>query len=144
MDATPDRVYAAFVDPEALTTWLPPAGMTARFERFDPRPGGSFRLVLTYVDASGSPGKATPGSDIVEARYVELVPGVRVVQEVDFESDDPSFAGTMTMTWAVTVVEGGTRVDLVADRVPEGISAEDHAEGLAASLANLASFVEER
>ena len=141
--ASPERVYAAFVDPDALTAWLPPSGMTARFERFDPRPGGSFRLVLTYLDASGSPGKATAGSDVVEARYVDLVPGVRVVHEVDFESDDPSFGGTMTMTWELTVVEGGTRVDLIAEGVPEGISAEDHAEGLAASLANLSSSVEE-
>ena len=141
MDATPDDVYDALVDPAALVAWLPPSGMTAAFERFDPRPGGSYRLVLTYVDASGSPGKAAAGSDIVEARYVDLVPGVRVVQSVDFESDDPSFAGTMTMTWAITAVEGGTRVDVVADDVPEGISAEDHAAGLASSLANLSSFL---
>ena len=141
MDATPDDVYDALVDPAALVAWLPPSGMTAAFERFDPRPGGSYRLVLTYVDASGSPGKAAAGSNIVEARYVDLVPGVRVVQSVDFESDDPSFAGTMTMTWAITAVEGGTRVDVVADDVPEGISAEDHAAGLASSLANLSSFL---
>ena len=141
MDATPGDVYDALVDPAALVAWLPPSGMTAAFERFDPRPGGSYRLVLTYVDASGSPGKAAAGSDIVEARYVDLVPGVRVVQSVDFESDDPSFAGTMTMTWAITAVEGGTRVDVVADDVPEGISAEDHAAGLASSLANLSSFL---
>ena len=141
LDATPDDVYDALVDPAALVAWLPPAGMTAAFERFDARPGGSYRLVLTYVDASGSPGKATAGSDIVEARYVDLVPGVRVVQSVDFESDDPSFAGTMTMTWAITAVERGTRVDVVADDVPEGISAEDHAAGLASSLANLSSFL---
>src|ERR671921_1466532 len=97
--APPARVYAALVDDEALAAWLPPAGMTARFERFDPRPGGSYRLVLTYTDAAAASGKSTPDSDIVEARYVALVPGVRVVQAVDFASDDPAFAGTMTMTW---------------------------------------------
>ena len=140
--APPARVYAAHVDEEALAAWLPPEGMTARFERFDPRPGGSYRLVLTYTDAATGSGKATPDSDIVEARYVELVPGVRVVQAVDFASDDPAFAGTMTMTWEVRAVEGGTRVDITADDVPDGISAEDHANGLASSLANLAEHVE--
>ena len=140
--APPAQVYAALVDPEALAAWLPPDGMTARFERFDPRPGGSYRLVLTYPDASRAAGKSTADSDIVEARYVDLVPDVRVVQAVDFVSDDPAFAGTMTMTWEVTAVDGGTRVDITADDVPDGIAAEDHAEGLASSLANLAEHVE--
>jgi uncharacterized protein YndB with AHSA1/START domain len=140
--APPARVYAALVDDEALAAWLPPAGMTAQFERFDPRPGGSYRLVLTYTDASTASGKSTPDSDIVEARYVDLVPGARVVQAVDFASDDPAFAGTMTMTWEVRAVDGGARVDITADDVPDGISAEDHAAGLASSLANLAEYVE--
>ena len=55
------------LDRDALMAWLPPRGMTARFERFDPRPGGSYRLVLTYADASATSGKATPDSDVVEA-----------------------------------------------------------------------------
>jgi uncharacterized protein YndB with AHSA1/START domain len=140
--APPEPVYAALVDEEALATWLPPEGMTARFERFDPTPGGSYRLVLTYRDAAGASGKATPDSDVVEARYIELVPGVRVVQAVDFASDDPAFAGTMTMTWEVRAVDAGTRVEITATDVPDGISAEDHAAGLASSLANLARYVE--
>lgn len=141
--ASPERVYAALVDPDALIAWLPPGGMTGRFDRFDARPGGSYRLVLTYADASGAPGKATADSDIVEARFVDIVPGVRVVQAVDFVSDDPAFAGTMTMTWEVTADGAGTRVDIRADDVPDGISAEDHAEGLASSLANLAAYLEQ-
>ena len=116
--------------------------MVARFERFDPRPGGSYRLVLSYVDAAESRGKSSADSDIVEVRYVEIVPNVRVVQAVDFVSDDPQFAGTMTMTWAVVPANGGTRVDIVADDVPDGISADDHATGLASSLENLAIHVE--
>ena len=141
--APPGRVWAALVDPEALLAWLPPGGMTARFERFDARPGGSYRMVLTYRDARAAPGKATADSNIVEARFVDIVPGERVVQAVDFVSDDPAYAGTMTMTWAVTAVEAGTRVDIVAADVPDGISAEDHAAGLASSLANLARYVEQ-
>ena len=116
--------------------------MTGRFERFDARPGGSYRLVLTYTDGSSESGKATPDSDIVEARFVDIVPDVRVVQAVDFAADDPAFAGTMTMTWELTVEEGGTRVEIRADGVPTGITPEDHAEGMESSLANLAAFVE--
>ena len=96
--APPDHVFAALVDPEALTAWLPPDGMSGRFERFDARPGGSYRLVLTYADAASVRGKATADSDIVEARFVDLVPGVRVVHAVEFVSDDPAHAGTMTLT----------------------------------------------
>jgi uncharacterized protein YndB with AHSA1/START domain len=140
--APPERVFASLVDREALAAWLPPHGMSARFERFDPRPGGSYRLVLTYSDPARARGKATRDSDIVEARYVDIVPGVRVVQAVDFVSDDPAFAGTMIMTLEVTAVEGGTRVEITARDVPDGISAEDHASGMASSLANLADYVE--
>jgi uncharacterized protein YndB with AHSA1/START domain len=139
--APPERVFAALVDPAALTAWLPPDGMTGRFDRFDARPGGSYRLVLTYADPSGAPGKATPGSDVVEARFVDIVPGVRVVQAVEFVSDDPAYAGTMTMTWEITATDTGTQVEIRADDVPDGISAEDHAAGLASSLANLADYV---
>jgi len=143
MAAPPGRVWAALVDPEALLVWLPPAGMTGRFERFDARPGGSYRMVLTYADASGARGKATADSDVVEARFVDIVPGERVVQAVDFVSDDPAYAGTMTMTWEVTAVEAGTRVDITAEDVPDGVSADDHAAGLSSSLANLADYVEQ-
>jgi uncharacterized protein YndB with AHSA1/START domain len=139
--APPDRVFAALVDPDALVAWLPPDGMSGHFEHFDARTGGSYRLVLRYADATGAPGKASADADIVEARFVEIVPGVRVVQAVDFVSDDPAFAGTMTMTWSVSAAAGGTRVEIRAADVPAGISAEDHAAGLQSSLANLAAFV---
>lgn len=141
--APPKRVYAALVDPDALVAWLPPDGMSGRFERFDARPGGSYRMILTYADASTAPGKATADSDVVEARFLDIAPGVRVVQAVDFVSDDPAFAGTMVMAWEVTAVDAGTRVDIRADDVPAGISATDHAAGLASSLANLARYLEE-
>jgi hypothetical protein len=87
-------------------------------------------------------GKSSADSDVVEAHFVDIVPGVRVVQAVDFISDDPAYAGTMKMAWEVTAVDGGTRVDITADDVPDGISPEDHAEGLSSSLANLADYLE--
>jgi uncharacterized protein YndB with AHSA1/START domain len=140
--APPDRAFAALVDPSALIEWLPPQGMTGRFERFDFRPGGSYRLRLTYHDASTAPGKSSADTDVVEARFVDIVPGMRVVQAVDFVSDDPAFAGTMTMTWEVSAAGGGALVSIRADDVPAGISAQDHADGLASSLNNLAAYLE--
>jgi hypothetical protein len=99
-------------------------------------------LVLTYASAADGRGKTSAHSDIVEARYVDIIPGDRVVQAVDFVSDDPAFAGTMTMTWTVQAVEGGTRVEIAADDVPDGISADDHAAGLTSSLEKLAVYLE--
>lgn len=137
-----ERVYAALIDPEALAVWLPPDGMTARFEHFDARPGGTYRMVLTYSDLTGSPGKTTADADIVEARFVEMEPNSRIVQEVDFMSDDPAFAGTMTDTWTLAPTPDGTLVTITAENVPAGISAEDHADGMASSLLNLAAYLE--
>ena len=77
----------------------------------------------------------------MDARFVELLPGVRVVQAVDFVADDPAFSGTMTMSWELAPSDGGTRVEIRAEDVPDGISAEDHAAGLASSLENLAAYV---
>lgn len=140
--ASAERVYTALVDPEALAVWLPPAGMSASFEQYDPRPGGSYRMVLAYDDPADSPGKTTPDTDIVEARFIELVPNARIVTEVDFVSDDPAFRGTMTDTWTLEPVATGTRVTITAANVPEGITAADHAEGLHSSLLNLESYLE--
>src|ERR671923_1030977 len=111
--APPERVWTALVNPEALRAWLPPSGMIGRFERFDGRPGGSYRMVLTYSDASSAPGKATVDSDIVEARFVDIVPGERVVQAVDFVSDDPAYAGTKVLTWQGTPADAGAHVNVV-------------------------------
>jgi uncharacterized protein YndB with AHSA1/START domain len=141
MQVDSDRVFGAFVDLDALTRWLPPKGMSARFENFHPTPGRSYRLIMTYDDAADSPGKATPDSDVVHARFLQIVPGTRVVQAIEFESDDPSFAGTMRMTWQTRPIAEGSLVEFIAEDVPQGISAEDHVAGLNASLQNLARFL---
>ncbi|MCV7437190.1 SRPBCC family protein [Mycobacterium seoulense] len=136
------RVYTALVDPHALVEWLPPQGMSGKFEYFDARPGGSYRMRLTYAEPPESGGKSSGDSDVVDVRFVEIVPDDRVVQAVDFQSDDPSFAGTMTMTWTVAAVSADTtRVEIRADDVPPGISADDHVDGLRSSLSNLAAYL---
>jgi uncharacterized protein YndB with AHSA1/START domain len=137
-----DRVYAALLDPDALATWLPPEGMTGRVLELDPRPGGILRMELTYLD--DTPGKSGGHRDVTESTFLELEPGVRVAQRVHFQSDDPSFAGPMTMTWSLRDHEEGTIVEIQADNVPNGISADDHATGLASSLGSLARHVAAR
>ncbi|MRG60370.1 ATPase [Agromyces sp. CFH 90414] len=135
-------VFAALTSSDALLSWLPPKGMHGRFERFDLRSGGSYRLVLTYEEASDSPGKSSADSDVSEVRIPRVDPGERVVQEIEFESDDPSFRGTMLMEWRLRTVDGGTVVEVEASEVPDGIRARDHAEGITSSLANLSAYLE--
>ena len=143
--ATPEAIYQAWVDPDALARWLPPQGMACRIDAFEPRPGGQFRMVLTYLDpADGHHGKSGEGEDAVEGRFVTLERGRLIVQDIVFRSDDPAFAGTMRMTWSFAPSGAGAAVMITAENVPPGITPEDHAAGLAASLENLAAFVELR
>lgn len=135
-------VFAALSSPDALASWLPPTGMRGRFERFDLRDGGSYRLVLTYDDATGAPGKTDADSDVSEVRIARVVADELIEQLVDFDSDDPAFEGTMRMTWSLRDADGGTLVEFEARDVPVGVRARDHAEGLTSSLANLAAHLE--
>src|ERR1051325_4013249 len=90
--ASPAIVYRALLDRDALEVWLPPDGMRGRVGHWDPRPGGGFRMELTYLDPTDSPGKTSDATDVVEVGFADLVPPERVVQTAVFESDDPSYA----------------------------------------------------
>lgn len=141
--ASPEAIYRAFMDPEALVAWLPPAGMKARLFSFDPHPGGGYRMALSYEETDHpAHGKTSEHADVVEARFRELVPNERIVQVVAFESDDPAFAGEMTMTWSLAAMADGTMTTILCENVPVGISKEDHDAGLRSTLNNLAAFVE--
>ena len=139
--ATPHAIYQALIDPELVVQWLPPAGMTGHIDAFEPHPGGLYRMTLTYDDHTIA-GKSGNSSDVVEGRFVALADDQRVVQQFDFASDDPAFAGTMTMVWSLAAVPGGTEVTICCDNVPDGIAKQDHIEGMGASLANLAALLE--
>ena len=143
--ASRQAVYAAFVDPDRLMQWLPPTGMTGRALLFEPWEGGRYRIELSYDDpatAPGGAGKSGAASDIANGRFLLLEPGRSVVQTGEFESDDPAFAGTMTMRWTFADEVDGTRVTVEATDVPSGITPQDHRDGMAASLANLARLLE--
>lgn len=144
ISAAASEVYEAFAEPGAMERWLPPIGMTGKMLSFDFRAGGGYRMRLTYQNPNEGQGKTSADSDETEVRLVRLDSGQRIVQEVDFDSDDPSFKGTMRMTWIFEAADGGTLVQVRAENVPEGIRPEDHQAGLDSSLANLAHFMETR
>jgi uncharacterized protein YndB with AHSA1/START domain len=142
--AFPSAIFDAFTRPDALEAWLPPGDMTGTMLRFEFRVGGGYRLRLTYRDPHDGRGKTSDAADEVEARWVDVEPDRRLVQEVDFASDDPAFHGTMRMTWTLRPEGTRTLVTVRAEDVPDGIRPGDHRAGLEASLGNLARFVEAR
>ncbi|WP_257556039.1 SRPBCC domain-containing protein [Sphingobium sp. CFD-2] len=141
--APPRAIYRAFLDAEAVVSWRPPNGMTARIERFVPKIGGGYRMAFIYPQGSGEPGKSGGGEDIFEGRFVDLIPDQRIVEAVTFQSDDPAFAGTMTITTTIEREKGNSsKVTFLAENVPPGITEADHREGMTSTLRNLANLVE--
>jgi uncharacterized protein YndB with AHSA1/START domain len=138
--ADPERVFRAFTDPDVFVQWLPPEGMTAHLEEFDAERG--YRMVLVYDEAPAGGGKATADSDVSVVRRTEIDPPHRIVEKADFPSDDPAFAGTMTMTWTLDAEPGGTLVAVEATDVPDGIPQDVHVGALVSTLAQLARAVE--
>lgn len=135
-------IYRAMLDAESVANWRPPRSMSARIERFDARPGGGYRMAFIYDDASVAQGKTSPREDVFEGRFAELAPDERIVEEVDFESPDPTFAGTMRVITTLAPAAGGTLVTLTCENVPSGISEAAHQVGMASTLKNLAAFIE--
>ena len=141
--AQPSAIYQAFINPEAWVAWLPPQGMSGQIQEFDPRPGGLYRMTLTYLDpANAGQGKTSELSDVIRGKFLEFVPDRKIVQGVEFVSDDPGFAEPMTMTWMIEAAPEGSDVTIVAQNVPSGISPEDHQAGMQSTLENLARFTE--
>ncbi|MET0339463.1 MAG: SRPBCC domain-containing protein [Polyangiales bacterium] len=135
----PQAVFGALADPVQLMKWLPPNDMTGRAVAYDFRVGGRYEIELRYADGTGT-GKSSEHTDVTQGRFLAIEPDRRVVQTVVFTSDDPAFAGEMTMTWSLQPTARGTLVTVTAENVPSGISKEDHDEGLRASLDNLAGL----
>jgi uncharacterized protein YndB with AHSA1/START domain len=136
-------VFAALVDVDARTIFLPPMGMSGVFEWFDAKPGGGYRMVLSYDDAS-TVGKSEANTDVVDVRFVAVDPPARLVEEADFAADDPLFRGTMKMTWTLETVPTGTLVTITAADVPDGIDSTDHRRAFASTIANLDAYLRSR
>lgn len=137
-----DQVYAALLDPAAVQRWMVPDGMTSEVHAFEAREGGAFRISLTY-DAPTGTGKTTAHTDTHHGRFVTLIPDERVVQAVEFETDDPAMQGEMRITYALAdAADGGTDLHATHEHLPPGVSPEDNATGWHMSLSKLARLVE--
>lgn len=137
-------VYQAFLDRDAVATWLAPDGMIGKVEVFEPREGGKIRMSLTYPEGvEGPPGKTSEDTDTSEGTFVELRPNEKIVQVFQFESEQPEFSGQMRMTWSLVDKDGETEVTVLSENIPEGIRLEDNEQGSRESLQKLAQFVEQ-
>src|SRR5262249_38073928 len=117
-------------------------GMRSQVLTFDPREGGTFRISLTY-ESQARTGRSTGSTDTFQGRFIELVPPERVVQVVEFETDDPSLRGEQTIRY--TLVDAGDDATYVAaehENLPPGLSPDDNAIGWRLFLARLAKLVE--
>jgi uncharacterized protein YndB with AHSA1/START domain len=139
--AEPGAVYAAFMDPGVLVSWLPPGEMTGKIDAFDGRPGGGYRMSLFYPETEPSHrGKTTAHEDVVTVRFLELVPGQKIVESVSFHSEDPALKDVMTITIAFVAVEEGTEVVFRFEDLPPGVRPEDNEMGARQSLDQLARW----
>jgi uncharacterized protein YndB with AHSA1/START domain len=134
-------VYRALLDGAARAAWMMPDGMTSNVHRFDARVGGGYRISLTY-DAPTSTGKTSAHTDTFHGTFVELVPDTCVVEQVEFETQDPAMQGTQTVTYELVDRDGGTDVTGTHDDLPPGIPPADNELGWRMSLAKLAARVE--
>jgi uncharacterized protein YndB with AHSA1/START domain len=134
-------VYAALVDAAAIARWRAPEGMTCAVHEFDAREGGAFRVSLTYT-APDRTGKTVANTDTYHGHFARLVPDERVVEVIEFETEDPALQGEMTATTTLTDAAGGTMVEILHEGVPAGIAPADNELGTRMSLDNLAALVE--
>lgn len=141
IDAPPAAVYRALLDPDAVQRWMVPDGMTSEVHEFDVREGGRFRISLTYDERTDT-GKTTEQTDSFHGRFVSLVPDTEVVQAIEFETDDPTLQGEMTVTYTLTPADGGTELTGLHEGVPPSVAPEDNELGWTMSLGKLATLVQ--
>jgi uncharacterized protein YndB with AHSA1/START domain len=141
VDAPRSAVYRALLDPEAIARWRAPAGMTCYVHEFDAREGGSFRISLSYHDPSRT-GKSTSNIDTYHGHFAKILPEQQVIEVIEFETEDPTLRGTMTMTTTLTDADGGTEVLVVHHGIPDAVPVADSETGTRMALAQLAALVE--
>jgi uncharacterized protein YndB with AHSA1/START domain len=130
--APPERVYRAFLDPDAMAKWLPPHGFTGKVHRMDARVGGRFHMSFTNF--------TTGQAHSFGGEYLELVPNERLRYTDRF--DDPNLPGEMQATVTLRPVSCGTELSVVQEGIPEMIPLEACYLGWQESLLLLAQLVE--
>lgn len=130
--AKPEKVYRAFIEPDALARWIPPNGFTARVHDMDATVGGTFRMSFTNF---------TSGTVIAfGGKYLELKPNEKLRYTDVF--DDPNLPGEILVTVTLTAVSVGTEIHIVQENLPDAIPLEMCYLGWQESLQNLARLVE--
>jgi uncharacterized protein YndB with AHSA1/START domain len=132
LQAPPERVYKAFLDPGAMVKWLPPNGFTGEVHHVDAKVGGTYRMSFTNF--------STGNSHSFGGEYLELVPNERIRHTDKFE--DPNMPGEMTTTITFTKVSVGTELNIVQEGVPAVIPPDACYVGWQESLALLKKLVE--
>lgn len=130
--AAPEKVYRAFLEPEAKVKWLPPHGFTGKVHELEPRVGGRYRMWFTNL-SNGE-------SHSFGGTYTELIPNERICHTDTF--DDPNLPGEMRVTITLKEVLCGTELSIVQEGVPDAIPAEMCYLGWQESLVLLAQLVE--
>ena len=130
--ATPDRLYRAFIDPDAMAKWLPPNGFTGKVHQMDARVGGTYKMSFKNF--------TTGESHAFGGKYLELVPSQRLRYTDQF--DDPNLPGEMMTTVTITAVSVGVELNVVQEGIPDAIPAEACYLGWQESLTLLAKLVE--
>jgi len=130
--AKPEKVYRAFLEPDAVASWLPPYGFLCTVHDLDAKVGGTFRM--SFRNFTTGNGHSFGGE------YMELVPGERLVYTDRF--DDPNLPGEMKVTVELKAVSVGTEMTVVQDGVPDVIPIEACYLGWQDSLRKLAKLVE--
>ncbi len=130
--APPERVYRAFLDPDAMAKWLPPHGFTGKVHHLEARVGGTYRMSFTSLGSGQS--HAFGGT------FVELVPNERIRHTDRF--DDPGLPGEMTTTVTLKAVSCGTELTVVQEGIPAMIPLDGCHVGWQQSLTLLAQLVE--
>ena len=132
LKATPERVYRAFLDADAMAKWLPPNGFTGKVHQMDAKVGGSYRMSFTNF--------TTGGGHSFGGEYLELVPNERLRYTAVF--DDPNLPGTMQTTVTLRPVFCGVELKVVQEGIPQVIPAEMCYLGWQESLVLLGKLVE--
>ena len=132
MRTTPEKVYRAFLDADAMAKWLPPHGFTGKVHQVDAKVGGTYRMSFTNF--------TTGRSHSFGGEYLELVPNERIRHTDRF--DDPNLPGEMQTTVSLREVFCGTELNIVQEGIPEVIPPEACYLGWQESLALLALLVE--
>ena len=130
--ASPERIYRAFLDPDALARWLPPYGFTGKVHHMDARVGGTFRMSFTNF--------GTGNGHSFGGEYLELVPHSLIRYTDRF--DDPQLPGEIRVAVSLRPVSCGTELNIVQEGIPPVIPVEMCYLGWQESLAQLATLVE--